>query len=51
MGACLTPFKDALSLRLRRAERTGGFVFPSVPVEVVFLERPSFGDLGLVVGI
>ena len=51
MGACLTPFKDALSSRFRRAERTGGFVFPSVPVEVVFLERPSFGDLGLVVGI
>jgi len=50
-GAFLTPFWETLSSRFSRAERAGGFEFPSVPPEDVFLERPSFGDLALVVGI
>jgi hypothetical protein len=49
-GAVLALFWEALWSRLRRAGRLEGLVLASVAAEVVFFERPSFGDLALVVG-
>lgn len=49
-GAALGLFWEALWSRLRRTGRLEGLVLTAVPAEVVFFERPSFGDLGLVVG-
>ena len=50
-GAFLTRFWEALWSRLRRAGRLEGLELASMPAEILFFERPSFGDLALVVGI
>ena len=48
-GAVLALFWETLWSRLRRTGRLEGLVLATVPA-AVFFERPSFGDLALVVG-